>query len=54
MARESKTSAAEVIRLPEGLVRDPVDQRDGDHGTWRRPIRLAEPISRIRYDTEAG
>ena len=31
------------------VIRDPVDQRDGDHGTWRRPIRLAEPISRIRY-----
>ena len=32
------------------MIRDPVDQRDGDHGTWRRPIRPAEPISRIPYE----
>jgi hypothetical protein len=25
------------------LIRDPVDQRDGDHGTWRRPIRCSAP-----------
>src|SRR4051812_45243725 len=33
-----------------GVIRDPVDQRDGDQGAERRPIHPAEPISRIWYD----
>ncbi|MBD0275046.1 MAG: hypothetical protein ICV73_24355, partial [Acetobacteraceae bacterium] len=32
------------------MIRDPVDQHDGGHAPWRRPIRPADPINRIWYD----
>ncbi len=44
----------ERLRRVLQVIRDPVDQRDGDHGTWRRPIRPAEPISRIPYEFLTG